>query len=259
MRLPGRLRTTTLGDLLGALYRAEVSGVLELVETTAGRSHRVHVDGGLVEKIETPFRLARLGEVLKDQGLVGADALGWLERRLKGTPSGRTGELLVEAGLVTAERVGAAVREQLKGRLDALFEIGDALIRFHVPRPRQKDDRQPPLGPREFLHGRPRWRDRARAGRAAARAYASQTSSGASEQPTPRPSPVAVRLDPTRRRALTTLGLLPSADRSAVQRAFRRLASELHPDRHPKATAPERAELIRRFAELSAAYHALVA
>ena len=60
-------------------------------------------------------------------------------------------------------------------------------------------------------------------------------------------------------RALSTLGLEAGADRTQVQRAFRRLAMQFHPDRHPRATAIEKADLMRRFAELSAAYHLLVA
>ena len=34
MHLPGRLKATTLGDLLGALHRSAASGSLELAETT---------------------------------------------------------------------------------------------------------------------------------------------------------------------------------------------------------------------------------
>jgi DnaJ-class molecular chaperone len=50
---------------------------------------------------------------------------------------------------------------------------------------------------------------------------------------------------------------LPGADRATITQAFRRLASSLHPDRHPNADPNERARLLSRFAELSAAYHSL--
>jgi curved DNA-binding protein CbpA len=50
---------------------------------------------------------------------------------------------------------------------------------------------------------------------------------------------------------------LPGADRVSIQQAFRRLARSLHPDSHPHADPGERARLLSRFAELSAAYHAL--
>jgi DnaJ-class molecular chaperone len=44
-----------------------------------------------------------------------------------------------------------------------------------------------------------------------------------------------------------------------VQRAFRKLAASLHPDRFPTANAAERADIMKRFSEITAAYHALVA
>ena len=47
MRLPGRLKATTLGDLLGSLHRARTNGTLEVVEDS-GRSHRVFLQAGLV-------------------------------------------------------------------------------------------------------------------------------------------------------------------------------------------------------------------
>src|SRR5260221_423910 len=40
MHLPGRLRTTTLGDLLGALHRAGATGTLELAELRGRRRAR---------------------------------------------------------------------------------------------------------------------------------------------------------------------------------------------------------------------------
>ena len=51
MRLPGRLRAATLGDLLGQMVRERVSGTLELREVvgpTAGRAHHIHLRAGLV-------------------------------------------------------------------------------------------------------------------------------------------------------------------------------------------------------------------
>jgi DnaJ domain len=193
MQLPGRLRLTTLGDLLGALYRAGASGVLELVEVqgvSAGRSHRVLLDSGLIEDVDSSFDRSRSSGIL--------------------------------------------------GRLESLFGLSEALVRFHVPRPRQ-GPRQTPLSPREFLHGRPRARARSE--------RASSTGSAASAAALPSRAELV--------KAYRTLGLEPDADRAAVLRAFRRLAAVEHPDRHPTATAIERARLLRRFAELSAAYHTL--
>jgi hypothetical protein len=186
VKLSGRLRLTTLGDVLGAVYRERTSGVLEVVETEgpfSGRTHRIHLVDGLVKDVESGV-----------DGEKGGD-------------------------------IGA--------RLDALFLLGDARLTFHVARPGNTYGRARPLDPSEFLHGRPRSRDKVDQGRR--------------------------RRDPTRARALATLGLPEGADRASVLRAFRMLAARLHPDRFPSATAEERATLMRRFAEITAAYHALVA
>jgi hypothetical protein len=247
MRLPGRLCWTTLGDLLGALYRERATGVLELIEATggaAGRVHRVHFDEGLVESVETPLGALRLGELLKREGFLGAEAERRLLRALAADPGRRSGEVLVQEGLVTTTALRAALRRQLRTRLEALFSLGDAFVRFRIARPRSYTPQSAQaLSPREFLYGRARRRDRQQGPRAAQR--------GAS------PAPARV-VDP-RRAALDVLGLGEGADRRDVQRAFRKLAASVHPDRHPSASAEQRAELMRRFAELSAAYHALVA
>lgn len=231
MRLPGKLGSTTLGDLLGALHRARATGVLELIE--AGRVHRVHLDEGLVEEVETPLAVPRLGELLRREGFLAEEALARLIRRLASTRR-RAGEILVEDRMVTTMAVRAALRRQLRARLEALFSLRDAFVRFRVARRRDSDDaRFPPLSPREFLHGKARGRARA----------------------TCKAPPASLE----RLRALGMLGLSEDADRNAVQRAFRKLALSMHPDRHPMASAEERARLMRRFAELSQAYHALTA
>jgi DnaJ domain len=54
------------------------------------------------------------------------------------------------------------------------------------------------------------------------------------------------------------LGLQEGAPLEDIRRAYRRLALELHPDRHPTATADDLRDLERRFAEVSAAYRRLV-
>jgi hypothetical protein len=55
------------------------------------------------------------------------------------------------------------------------------------------------------------------------------------------------------------IGLPPDAPTALVRRAYRRLALELHPDRHPTASAAERAHLAQRFAAATQAYRALLA
>jgi len=250
MKLPGRLGATTLGDLLGALHRERASGTLELVEekgVTAGRVHRLFLIAGQVQHVETSLRALRLGEVLGRFGWLNGEQARWLARRLLEAPGRRTGELLIERGLVTPEIVAAALRRQIRARLEALYGLGEALIRFHVPRPRLADP-MPPLSAREFLHGRPRARDRERRPKAFER-----------EPRRAEPSTAVPPASARRALALSTLGLKTEVDRATLQRTFRSLAVHLHPDRHPSATADEKAELMRRFAEVSAAYHLLVA
>lgn len=242
MKLPGRLRLTTLGDLLGALHRSGASGVLELTEDR-GVTHRVFLAQGMVTQVETDLFRQRLGDVLAGQGFLGARALARLARRLLEAPSQRTGEILVEEGFATSELVSAGLRRQLRQKLEALFRLRDAQISFRVPRPHEEP--RTPLSPGEFLHGRPRARPRVRA---AARA----DSAGSDRSQGSGSAPIGARS-----RAYATLGLLPGADRQAVQQAFRRLARKLHPDCFPNADPSERARLLSRFAELSAAYHAL--
>lgn len=64
--------------------------------------------------------------------------------------------------------------------------------------------------------------------------------------------------DPRRAAARRVLGVEPTADVDAVKRAYRRLARTLHPDLQPNVDDHRRRMLERRFAELTAAYEALV-
>jgi len=231
VNLPGRLSATTLGDLLGCLHRASADGVLELIERagcTAGRAHRIYFERGLIDAVETGMGTPRLGELLVRQGALAPESLLCLRPRLLGQDV-RTGELVIAERLASQAEVLRALREQLRARIEALFALRDALVRFHPRRPRRRVGLAPePLGAAEFLHGRPR----ARAAR---------------------PAPSSER-----ERALSALGLDARADARAVHSAFRARARELHPDRHPHASAAERSLLLKRFAELSAAYHELV-
>jgi DnaJ-like protein/uncharacterized protein DUF4388 len=246
MQLPGRLRLTTLGDLLGSLHRACASGTLELVEVEgarAGRSHRVFFDGGLVEDVDTSLNHPRLGEILARDGLLSMPALARVARRLLEQPGKRVGEILVEEGLGTADVIASALRRQRASRLEALYGLREALIRFHVPRPRS-GFRPAPLSPREFLHGRPRARAE----------FSARVSERSGSRFGARPETARV-VDGPRQAAYRALGLPASASPSDVQRAFRKLAAEQHPDRFPNASAAEKVQLLSRFAQLSAAYH----
>lgn len=65
-------------------------------------------------------------------------------------------------------------------------------------------------------------------------------------------------IEPRRDAARRTLGLAAGADLDEVKRAYRRLARELHPDLQPDAAVEQRRALERRFAEVTAAYEALI-
>ncbi len=256
MQLPGRLSQTTLGDLLGALYRARATGTVELIEASgpsAGRQHWVHLQEGLVQLVETPLSVPKLGDILIEQGLL-SGALAQRVRRLAFRSSNKPlGELLIEAGLASPDVVHSALRFQQRLRLEALFSMSEALIRFHVVTNARKRMLAPPLSPQEFLFGRARLRERRTSVHGAASSRPSWFASKASSPRRP-----SLRREPIRVRAFTTLGLPNGADAEAVRRAFRSLARVTHPDSHPQASSEEKAQLMRRFAELSAAYHALV-
>lgn len=208
MQLPGRLSSTTLGDLLGTLHRERISGTIELCEIgspagrgVSGRVHRVHLRSGLVVAVDTTL-----------PGVTHAD---------------------------------------VRRRLEALFALYDATIAFRTARPLPSSALAAPLGPAEFLHGRPRARDRR--GKGAASPGRSAPRSGHDDPP-----PSAPAEDPAEH-ARRLLGIPRGAALAEVRRAFRRMASALHPDRLASAALEERQRQAARFAELSAAYHLLVA
>ena len=246
MQLPGRLKATTLGDVLGALHRGRAGGTLELVESS-GRAHRVHLADGLVVAVEVDRAAASLGEVLRSADEVDDDTL----RRslLRAMASRRLhGEVLVQDFHLSPEVVGRALRRQLLARLQMLEELPDAqiLYRVTVPPPRGAlvDE---PLTPAEFLAGKRRARDRR-----------PELESGTYR--TARPSSgLPGSVDVHRIVAYRALGLTTGAPDVEVKRAYRRLVREYHPDLHPDATSDERRSLSARFAEVTAAYRALCA
>jgi|CZKU01.1.fsa_nt_gi hypothetical protein len=248
MDLPGRLRSTTLGDLLGALHRAGSTGTVELTEDQ-GRLHRVYLAQGLVTAVELDGATPSLAEILRGDRAADEDVL----RRslLRAMASQRLhGEVLVDDFRLSPEVVGNALRRQVVGRLAVLDRLHDARISFRVAvRPprgaltgRGADGAgrrlwDPPLRPSEFLHGRRRRHER----------------SGPAPHAAPPPATPASSL-PWR-----VLGLSPGAEVAEIKRAYRRLARAVHPDLHPGASDDERRALEMRFAEVTAAYRTLVA
>ncbi len=147
------------------------------------------------------------------------------------------GEVLIREFHLSPAVVDDAVRRQLETRLAAIERIADARVVFRVTvRPPRGALHDAPLEPRSFLSGRRRARER------------------------PTESPPPKRREPdTRATAWRVLGVEPGADASEIRRAFRSRVRESHPDLFPTATPEEKRALEARFAEVAAAYRALVA
>ncbi len=230
MQLPGRLRATTVGDLLGTLHRASASGTLELTEEDRGRTHRIHLTSGCVTAVEIDGATPPLAELLKTAGAL--DDATLRRALLRALTSKRlVGEVLSSDFHVAPNVIDRTLREQLALRLRVLETLEDARIGFRVAlRPPREALKDRPLQPSEFLRGRRRARD------------------GQATTPTPPASS-----------AYVLLGVERDANAAEIRRAFRRLARELHPDAHPQASDPERRALAIKFAQVAAAYQALVA
>jgi hypothetical protein len=240
MVLPGRLRSTSLGDLLGALHRGEATGTLELVEDR-GRVHRVFLTQGLVVAVELDGESPSLAEILR-RDRAADDAVLRLSL-LRSLASQRLhGDVLVTEFQVSPSVVGNALRRQLLLRLEAIEQLPDARVCFRVavrpPRgslagwaPRRVDRATSYAGPgpHAFLHGRRRARERA----------------------APVPSPGAPSS------AWRILGVAQGAEMAEIKRAYRRLARSLHPDLHPEATEEQRRDLAAKFSEVTDAYRVL--
>lgn len=273
MILPGRLSLATLGDVLGALHRARVHGVLELAEVTApsggaypGRRHLVHLALGLVSRVESAMPVPPLGEWLASREGAPRDARARLGRALSADATRLAGELAVELGLASPADVALALRAQLRARLDALFSLPDAALRFHVARPTARARGGPVLLPSDFLYGRPRARDAARSATCPFERAPHRGGPMGGARPEPahgaerarraeRVGSTRAQPDLAKASALRLLGLEGEPTADDVRRAFRRRASELHPDR---AVGQQQVDRTRELAALSAAYHVLV-
>src|SRR5437762_2214633 len=121
MLLPSRLSSTTLGDLLGTLHRADTTGVLEIVEVAVtagrgvpGRSHRIHFVAGLVAAVETELSVEPLGEVLRRRGLVDRAALERLAVELARGDARPAGAILIGLGVADADAIAYGLTEQTR-------------------------------------------------------------------------------------------------------------------------------------------------
>jgi hypothetical protein len=257
----------------------------------AGRHHRVHLFCGLVAGVETGLPFPKLGQILHAKGMLRPEALADLMQRIAAGDPRLVGEILVDEGLAAKPIVNLGLRAQLREKIDAVYILGDAEVRFHTARPLSETARRIGLlSTNEFLHGRPRARDRAQSRTQGVprpfgherrvspnRPWASRAHEKAApevdryddeerdeEQPASGArgrshTPRVTLIDEPRVRALRMLGLGHEADEATIRRAFRKLAVKLHPDRYATASAEAREHTSALFAEVSAAYHLLVA
>lgn len=219
MTLPSRLGETTLGDLLAALRRAHATGTLELVE--AGATHAIHLRGGAVQAVESPSDARRFGDLAVAAGAADRATVesAWGEGRRRGF---RIGQALVWRRVVSASVRDRVLDAQRLSRLESLYRVGEASLRFRAARALPEGSaEQPPLLASATFHGRPRRRDGASA-------------------------------DPARREALGVLGFDGEPGEAALRRRFQELVLALHPDRHGADAA--RAERLRA---VIAAYRSL--
>jgi DnaJ-domain-containing protein 1 len=242
MRIPGRLRSSTLGDILGTAHRESACGAVELVESS-GRTHRVHLLRGLVTSVEVDRASPSLAEMLRRDDVLGEDVI---RRSLLRALSSRRlhGEVLVEEFRISPSVVDLALRKQIQNRLHLLENLTDAQVHFRVTvRPPRGSMQEKPLLAPEFLHGRKRARDR--------EVWSS------SDRPGDRVR--TAQNDAARAHALRVLGLSGNESVDEVKRVYRKLAVTLHPDAHASASLEQQQEYSTKFQEVVRAYQALVA
>ena len=245
MILPGRLAMTTLGDVLGACFRERISGVLELTEDVgpaAGRAHRLRLQTGLIQGVESELGAPPLGELLVSDGALSRRQHIELLLRLEESAGKSTGQWLAEFHWVEPEALRQVVHRQLSDRLTALFTLSDARVAYRVGRASvARAITARPLTPEIFLHGKPRSRDRCQA---------------SPDRDVPHHD-LGLR-DSARVRALLSLGLAPHSSTSDIKKAFHRMVSRLHPDRHMTAPRNQQEAARQRFVQVVNAYNTLM-
>jgi hypothetical protein len=236
MQLASRLSQTTLGDLLASLYRAGASGVLELIEPHA--RHAIHLRRGCVQAVESGTAAARLGDLAARTKRISRPELE-RARFVAMTRGLRIGQAMVATNLLSPLQLDELLTLQRRERLERLFTLGDAHVRFRVARPLPPGaSEQLPLGARDVFHGRPRRRGESE------RSARSRTSTHEQSRP------FAL--------AFAELGVRPDATFDQARSAFRKRVFELHPDRAVDATETERAQRARKLASVIDAYRTIV-
>jgi DnaJ-domain-containing protein 1 len=148
-------------------------------------------------------------------------------------PGSRSGEILLKYGLVRPAELRLALKQQLALRLESLYALKDAQVRFRPPRRLRTAGEGQALSPHDFLYGRPRSRLKPRA-------------------------PCRPERAAQREAALALLGVGDDAKPEDIRMAFRSLARNAHPDQKARLGAIEQRTAAARFARLSAAYHSLI-
>lgn len=234
MLLPACLESTTLGDVLGCLYRGGAYGALQLYEAN-GRTHEIELIEGWVERVVLAHADSNLGHVLRQLSRGDARFEGALRRAcLRSSDPRLLGERLVAVGAVSQGQLRLALKRLHYARLEQLFHLSRARLRFRPLR------RVPchvyGLGPAEFLHGRRRHRD--------AQEDANRLLTAQHE----------VKL----RAAHQVLGLAPGCTPHQIRRAYRQAAGQWHPDRFVNA-GPELARRAQKqFTLVSDSYRRLL-
>jgi hypothetical protein len=235
---------------------------------------------GLINGARHSGEFDPLGRILVGLGRIGErDLLRSLERMTRCERP--QGQLLREMGLLGLREVEQTLRHQLERRMLRLLALGDRVRVASIT----AVTRGRPVGPCRPLHPYAAiWHHLcALADRDVERQLRRHGDGPHRLRPGARP-PLwmagldGVALERAARRGFTPSGLPPALRRPALflhetgllapcppraashdeaRRAYWRLALELHPDRHPRASEAERADLARRFARATEAYASL--
>jgi len=220
--------------------------VLELIDTPC--RHAIHLRRGMVQAVESELAGTRLGDVTAQLHQVERPLIerARMAAHAKGT---RIGQAMVSLRVLSPLQLDESLRAQRHVRLEHLYALRDAEVRFRIARPLPAgSSEQQPLAPRDVFHGRPRKSPRASQGFASARR----------SQPAPAPVTVETPVDARRAARLAALGLGPNASDVEARAAYKRLVLALHPDRlGPDASEALRAERGRGLISVVRAYREL--